>query len=745
MFVESPTLAVRLGVTLCASLWLLGTVPVQAQEAAQAESLSTIAVKEVEASATTESTELEPVVVTADRLNRPLSESATSVGVVGRTALQAGSDARMSDVVAQFANVVSTNSDREIAIRGVPMSGIGGEGETISVYLDGLALPARAASFGGPLSAWDLDQVEILRGSQSTQQGRNSLAGTVNLRSREPTAQWQGRARAAWSDPRGYDYALAGGGPISESLRFRVAAQDRYDRGDIYNTTRNENDAGRSATKNVRAKLAFAPTVWTDYRAQLSYTFADNNFGDNLHDSTLQERTETSDVRYDENYRTQLFGLEQSLRLDESTLLESVSGAVLGRDYRDADFDRTEKKDGVSNFQLNDDLYSQELRVRLNHEDWRAVIGGYYSQSKTLNGNAGHDVPTAGGAALLSGNVIAHLKSKAAALFGETDIDLGEHFRLTAGLRYNHEQLSKNAMSDFTFTLTAPIPNLPFAVGVPLPDALSDALASQFPDTVPPDYTVVSQRTFVEFLPKLGVTWRMDELRSLALTYTEGYRSGGTSVSFFGGQVSDFDPEKTRTLELAARSEWLQQRLALNANVFYTRWTDQQVTIGDPTSFYTTTANAGRSHLYGLETEATWALPYKFEGFGSFGLLRTRFDEFVNQGENYAGHEYPYAPPYSATLGLTLKQWQRFNGQIAITHLAQAYSDPSNSEGFKVPARTLLNAKAGMQLGRGFLMSVYGRNLLNDLNLQTQFAAKDRLAKKYGEPRTVGLMLEWSN
>lgn len=744
MFKDSQALAGRLGVTLCASVWVLGVASVQAQES-PAESLNTIPIESVERSAATEATELEAVVVTADRLNRPLSENATSVGVVGRAALQAGSDARMSDVVAQFANVVTTNSDREIAIRGVPMSGIGGEGETISVYLDGLALPARAASFAGPLSAWDLDQVEILRGAQSTQQGRNSLAGTVNLRSREPTAEWQGRARAAWSDPRGYDYALAGGGPISESLRFRIAAQDRYDRGDIYNTTRNEDDAGRSATKNVRAKLAFAPKTWKDYRAQFSYTFADNNFGDNLHDSTLRERTETSDVRYDENYRTQLFGLEQALWLNESTLLEAVSGAVIGKDFRDADFDRTEKKGGVSSFQLNDDLYSQELRVRFNHDDWRGVIGAYYSQSKTLNGNQGHDVPTAGGAALLSGSVIAHLKANAAALFGETDVDLGDHFRLTAGLRYNNERLSKNATGDFTFTLATPIQNLPFAVGVPLPDALSDALAAQFPDTVPPDYTVDSQRSFVEFLPKLGVTWRVDELRSLALTYTEGYRSGGTSVSFFGGQVSDFDPEKTRTLELAGRSEWMQQRLAVNANIFYTRWTDQQVTIGDSTSFYTTTANAGRSHLYGLETEATWALPYKLEAFGSFGLLRTRFDEFVNQGENYEGHEYPYAPRYSATLGLTLKRWQRFNGQIAITHLAQTYSDPSNSESFKVAARTLLNAKAGMQLGQGFLMSVYGRNLLNDLNLQTQFAAKDRLAKKYGEPRTVGLLLEWSN
>ncbi len=742
---------------LLAAALVAASLPVSAQDATQPvqEAADTTVVAAAQAAATQsaqpddidddhQAARLATVFVSADRLNRPLSESTASVGVVGRAAIEASSDARMSDIVAQFANVVSTNSDREVAIRGVPLNGIGGEGETISVYLDGLALPARAASFGGPLSAWDMEQVEVLRGAQSTQQGRNSLAGTINLRARESTADWDARVRAAGSNPYGYDFAVAGGGPLGESLRFRIAAQDRYDRGDINNVTRNEDDAGRSASKNLRAKLAFVPESWSDYRALLSFTYANNDFGDNLHDSTLKERTETSDERYDERYRSRVIGLEQSLRVGEHALLESVTGAVLGRDFRNADYDRTEKKGGVSTFQLDDNLYSQELRLSSQGEGWRGVVGAYYSQGKTLDRSTGREVPTAGGAALLSGDVTAHLRSYTGALFGEGDYDVGDHLRFTAGLRYNRERLERDAMSDLTFTLTAPIPGLPAPINVPLPDAISDQLAMLLPDSVPPDYSVQGRRNFVELLPKLGVTWRFDEMRSLALTYAEGYRSGGTSVSFFGGAVSDFNPEKTRTLELAGRSEWFNQRLAVNANLFYTRWYDQQVTIGDPTSFYTTTTNAGRSHLYGLETEVTWALPYKLELFGSLGLIRTEFDEFTNQGISYAGNQFPYAPRMSGTVGLTLKQWQRFSGQIAVTHLGDTFSDPNNSPGYRVPARTLLNAKASARLGYGVLLSIYGRNLLDDLNLQTQFAAKDRIAKKYGEPRTVGLMLEWS-
>ncbi|MGV2480516.1 UNVERIFIED_CONTAM: TonB-dependent receptor, partial [Salmonella enterica subsp. enterica serovar Weltevreden] len=93
------------------------------------------------------------------------------------------------------------------------------------------------------------------------------------------------------------------------------------------------------------------------------------------------------------------------------------------------------------------------------------------------------------------------------------------------------------------------------------------------PSLVPPDYdTPPSNTRFTDLLPKLGLTWFVGDNGSLALTYQEGYRSGGTSVSFFGGAVSPYDPEYTQTVELAARSQWFEQRLMLNANLFYTKW-----------------------------------------------------------------------------------------------------------------------------------------------------------------------------
>ena len=689
---------------------------------------------------------LETIVVTGEKLGRSLNETASSIGLVTREDLAASSDAALKDVATQFANVVSAAGDREIAIRGVPQGGIGGEGETISVYLDGVALPARAASFAGPVSAWDLEQVEVLRGSQSTNQGRNSLAGSVVLRSREPTAEWDARARAGVISRGGHDYAIAGGGPISDTLRFRVAAQDRFDRGDIRNLTRNEDDAGRERTRNARAKLAWTPALLPGYRAQYGYTEANNEFGDPLHDASQGERTETSNVRGNEDDETRLHSLEQSYAFGRGWRIDAISGWADFANLYVIDYDRSASDGGYSDNTTDEQVFSQELRLHYAGDRLNAVLGVYTADSDEATETIGHDVAAAGGLVLLNGFIRSDSSLRTQAVFAEADWDFTERLRLTAGLRFNDERARRNDVSDLDLTLTGTVPGVPVEVpiGVPLPDVVGDQLATLLPGAVPPDYDESGRTEYRDLLPKLGLTWFTSATSALSLTYQEGYRSGGTSISFFGGAVSPFEPEYTRTIEFAARSRWFEQRLMLNANLFYTHWRDQQVTIGETSGFETTTANAGRSHYYGLETEALWHFDAPFEIFVSAGVLHSEFDEFVNDGEDYADNEFPYAPDYTAGLGLRLRESRRLSGQINVQHIAAFYSDPDNDPQSRADARTLLNAKLGYRLPAGFMLSIYGRNLTDDVNSQGALVSGSRLASRYGEARTVGAMLEWS-
>lgn len=708
------------------------------------EQIPTVAVQTPNAAAAAP-LQLETVVVTGEKLGRTLAETSTSVGVLTREDLQNSSDASMKDAVTEFGNVISAGGDREIAIRGVPQSGIGGEGETVSVYLDGVALPARAASFAGPLSTWDLEQVEVMRGAQSTNQGRNSLAGSVVLRSRQPTKNWDARLRAGLMSRDGHDYAIAGGGPLSDTLRFRVSGQDRYDRGDIINLTRNEDDAGREVTRNLRAKMLWIPKVLPGYRAQYGYTRSNNEFGDPLHDSSQGERTELSNVRGNEKDLTQLHSLEQSYAIADGWSIEAISGwSDIGNLYT-IDYDRSADDGGYSDNSVDERVMSQELRLYFEHDDVKAVFGAYYANTDKATNTTGYDVAAAGGVALLNGTIDSDSKVRTQALFAEADWNFSKDWRLTLGLRFNQERSRRHDVSALDLTLTAPVPGLPSGIptGVPLPDAVGDLLATLLPDFVPPDYDQSGRESFNDLLPKLGVTWQAWENASLSLSYQEGYRSGGTSVSFFGGSVSPFKPEYTRTVELATRSHWFDQRLMFNANVFYTRWRDQQVTIGETSGFQTTTENAGRSHYYGLEAETVWKFSESFEAFASVGLLESKFDRFINDGQDYAGNSFPYAPRETVGLGLSMRDWKRISGQISANYIGAYFSDADNDPRSRADSRVLLNARLAYRLPYGFSLAVYGRNLTNNVNLQGALVAGDRLASRYGEARTVGALLEW--
>jgi len=710
----------------------------------------TLAMSAVAQADTEAGSESEPVLmeitVTGERLGRTLTETNSSVGVLTAEDIAQGSEVKMHDLAAQFGNVLRAQSDRQIAIRGVLQNGIAGEGETISVYADGVALPQRAANFGGPLSAFDLAQVEILRGPQSTSQGRNSLAGAVILRSQDPTPYWGGRVRLVGSDPQGHQVGIAGGGPlIKDLLSFRITVEDRYDEGGVYNLTRKEPDAARENTQLGRIKLLLTPEG-NRYRALLSATRSDNEFGDNIHDSTRGERTATADTRYSETYRSDVTSLEQTLRFGPKWALTAVSGYVQGHDYRDADYDRTERPAGTTTYALDDEQLSQELRFNMDYAWARGVFGLYYSQNRQYALSTGTDVLVCGGACTLNGYVDNDVDLRTMAAFSEIDWLFGNKFRVTTGLRLNREDSQRLGRSEVDVGVApgGAGQGLPLLPGFPIPDALTDALGQAAPDQVPPDYAVAGDKRFDVLLPKLGLTWLFTPLNSLGLTYQEGYRSGGTSISFFGGTRSDYEPEFTQTLELSARTSWLNDKLSWNVNVFHTRWRDQQVTLGDPTSFYTTTVNAGRSHLSGGESELVWRFLPRWESFLSLGVLDTEFDEFVNQGDDYAGNAFPYAPTFSGTFGVGFKDWQRFDGQVSLQYIDGYYGGAANTKDEQVPARTLLHAQAGYELMPGLRTFVYGRNLGRDPNIQDRFVINDRLAKRYGEALTVGGGIDWS-
>ena len=420
--------------------------------------------------------------------------------------------------------------------------------------------------------------------------------------------------------------------------------------------------------------------------------------------------------------------------------MQSQTGFASGRNYRDAYFDRFEADGGTSTFQLDDDQITQEVRLHRDSAS-KSVVGVYYSYGDQLSIVTGDDAVAGGGTVALDGFVEGTKQVRGYALFAEHEQPFANIWAWTLGLRLNHENQKRRVFSDVSYSPACP-PNSPTGCNAAIPDGLIPDLAVElinetgvFP--LPEDYDERGETTDRVLLPKAVLRWDYADTHNVAISYQQGYRSGGTSISFFGGEVNNYSPEYTENYEIALRDSWLDGRVTLDTNVFYIEWRDQQVEVGNSRDYFTVIENAGRSHLYGLELSGQWLVNAGLSLSSSIGLLRTEYDEFENLDQDYAGNEFNYAPNETANLALNWQPNAVFTANVGVSYTSQYFSDPSNNPEEVIPERTLLNARFSWQ-GDYLELFVFGRNLTDEDNIQDSFVVRDRPVRRYGESRTLG-------
>ncbi|MFB9157524.1 TonB-dependent receptor plug domain-containing protein [Chromobacterium violaceum] len=175
-------------------------------------------------------TALPTVTVTGEKINRSLKDTATAVTVL-RDA-DKGEIKSVYDAAAATPNATA-NGAGIVNIRGVEGTGPGtgyntlasGSRPRVSTTVDGLSESWNGQRYVDA-SPWDVEQIEVLRGPQSTTQGRNTMAGAIVVNTKDPTFDWEGALRAGYEDKDG-KVTLAGmiSGPITDELAFRIAAE----------------------------------------------------------------------------------------------------------------------------------------------------------------------------------------------------------------------------------------------------------------------------------------------------------------------------------------------------------------------------------------------------------------------------------------------------------------------------------------------------------------------------------------
>ena len=174
-------------------------------------------------------TQVEDVVVTANRSAQPIERVGASVTVLTQAALENRQTTAVVELLAETPGVSYTRNGGVGTVSGLRIRGA--ESYHTVVLLDGVKMNDPTSTQGGynfgNLLVGDTARIEVLRGAQSTLWGSQAIGGVVNIVTAEPTEALQGSLDAE-AGARGTTYFRGGIGGANERLSWRLAAS-RYD------------------------------------------------------------------------------------------------------------------------------------------------------------------------------------------------------------------------------------------------------------------------------------------------------------------------------------------------------------------------------------------------------------------------------------------------------------------------------------------------------------------------------------
>ncbi|MEZ5549419.1 MAG: TonB-dependent receptor [Pseudomonadales bacterium] len=668
---------------------------------------------------------IEEIVVTSEFRQRSVLDTPAAVTVLTIEDARGQALNHIEDVLGQIPNLnFSGGSSRA---RFYQVRGIGERGQFEEPLNASVGLLIDGVDFSGAGTAavlHDIQQVEVLRGPQGTLHGANALAGLIQVRSNPPTDTFAGslKVEAGNYDARGVGLSLSG--PLAPDLLGRFAARHYQDDGFTDNAFLDRSNTGAREEQSLRGRLQWTPTDRVDLGLVLGWVDVDNGYDAFSLDNV---RTTYSDEPGQDQQRSLYGSLSLDLALSEAVAVQAVIGVSDSRidygydeDWVYEDFDPIGYT-ATDRYQRDRDTLTLDVRALSGNEgrlfagttDW--VVGAYALRQQ---------VDLARHYTFLDDPFSSDYRVDRFALYGELSRMLGERFRLTAGIRAEHHG--------------------------------SEYEDSEGVDTDPDD-DLWGGRVVLEY--------DLSE-RSLAyLSVTRGYKAGGFNTSgTLDAALREFDPEGLWNYEAGLKGRWLDERLTGQLALFRMQRKDVQVDTSltvprsdGSTEFIALTDNAAKGSNYGFEVEATFALLNNLDLSASAGLLRTRYDDFINSaGEDLDGEDQAQSPAYQFFISADYSFAPGWFARVEVEGKgAYYYSDSRRFDAqgrdlddVRSEAYELINASVGYGNER-FDLRLWGRNLTDrDYFVRGYFFGNDprdfyteRGFYQYGDPRRYGLTL----
>jgi iron complex outermembrane receptor protein len=566
-------------------------------------------------------TQVEDVVVTAQRRAENLQDVPVAVTAFTGAALQDQGTVRVDDIASRVPNlfIASGNSigTTRLNLRGVFSEPNNvGLGNAIPNYMDGVAAgPGRTLNTG----LYDVEAIEVLRGPQGTLFGRNSTGGAILVRSNQPsTERTSGAFNVGWGD---YENARIGGAynvPLSDNAAVRFAAAYQNRNGFTRNTTLNidQNDLESLAlrvqglfepSENLSITLRFDGA--TDTQAANVKDFGPNASGGRLFAGARDFKVSTDFPSLTERDMYTVSG-EISYDFGGGYRLVSLS-AYSWFDYLNRDdVDYTSSNVLNTSAAVQQDQISQEFRIESPSDgqlSWVAGLYLYREETTTQNAAAGSLLTLVRAAPdantwLTIGT--GGRETTAIAPFGQVTFRANDWLSLVGGLRYTNEESDSQKFQ----------PTGLAGLGIPAINATATTEDGEWSGTA----KVVVEPT--------------DALMAYA-SFSRGFKASGFNLAPGGPSDYTADPEFVDSYEVGFRSEWFDRRLRFNLTGFFLEYTDlQRSTFTIPPGSVIPQVifgNAGALESKGLELELEARPTPELTVGGTLGLLDAEFTDYI--------------------------------------------------------------------------------------------------------------------
>jgi len=595
-------------------------------------------------------------VSSSPKFTAPLRETPKSITIITDTLMQERAVTSLADALRTTPGITFGAGEGGTPLGDRPF--IRGYEASTDIMIDGIRDVGRMSH-----EAFNVEQVEIVKGPGSAFAGRGSTGGTINLVSK--TARQENFV--AGSLKLGTDQLRRTTVDVNQylpeqNMAFRL------------NAMKHEADTpGRDDVEVTRWGLAptFSFGLNTDTRGTLSYYH-------------LQ-----SDDIPDQGHPVSLI-TNKPVKVDRNNFYG----------FADRDFRKTSTD--LATLQLEHD-FNEHLTLRNTVRGGRSMQD-YIMSRPTLTVKQEQDGVVARGAAR-GRNVVNTSLINQTDIFGKFSTGSIGHSYI-AGLEFSRENIDNKARynprgSDLG-DLNNPNPHDPYA-----PVRLGDGSHSEVKHNNRAAYLMDTLALHEQWDLNLGVRYDNYHVRDSSqsnksnlwnyqagivfkpVSYGSIYLAYGTSSNPSGetagqsggadgpagGGLNSLKPEKSRSIELGTKWDVLNERLSLTAAVFKTEKTDGRSF--DPVTGEV--ALTGNSEVQGFEMGATGHITDRWELSAGYTYLDAKTVKYANSTQNFDGNRSKFIAPNSASVWSTYALTDRWKVGAGANYMDERYLDDANT------------------------------------------------------------------